>query len=86
MLVLNCLDWDLNAVTPVFWRDLILDFIEKHIDQACVDPLLRGFNLRNTENHTEMINKLCPSLGDYLSWPRTEFTQPGTHLFILFVW
>ena len=32
LLVLNALDWDLNAVTPVLWRDLILEFIEKHIE------------------------------------------------------
>ena len=34
LLVLNALDWDLNAVTPVLWRDLILEFIEKNVDQA----------------------------------------------------
>lgn len=33
LLVLSCLDWDLNAVTPVFWRELILEFIEQNIDQ-----------------------------------------------------
>ena len=44
MLVLNALDWDLNAVTPVLWRDLILEFIEKHVDQASlyVKPLQRS--------------------------------------------
>ena len=44
LLVLNALDWDLNAVTPVLWRDLILEFIEKHVDQASlyVKPLQRS--------------------------------------------
>ena len=42
--MLNSLDWDLNAVTPVFWRDLILDFIEKHIDQESLAvPFRRVF-------------------------------------------
>ena len=40
LLVLNALDWDLNAVTPVLWRDLILEFIEKHVNQASLDVVL----------------------------------------------
>ena len=34
LLVLETLDWDLNAVTPVLWRDLILDISEKHFDHV----------------------------------------------------
>ena len=43
LLVLNALDWDLNAVTPVLWRDLILEFIEKNVDQASLFSILLGF-------------------------------------------
>ena len=32
LLVLETLDWDLNAVTPVLWRDLILEVCKKNFD------------------------------------------------------